>query len=86
MIIDPPFGKKRTFAGEIKPPLTAQERERERERMDEWGVYDVASAYELGVEYPDQSGDTALFKDIWRFERVMSQDWRGEIQGEPLGG
>ena len=86
VIIDPPFGKKRTFAGEIKPPLTAQERERERERMDEWGVYDAASAYELGVEYPDQSGDTALFKDIWRFERVMRQDWWGEIQDTPLGG
>ena len=54
--------------------------------MDEWGVYDVASAYELGVEYPDQSGDTALFKDIWRFERVMSQDWWREIQDTPLGG
>ena len=86
VIIDPPFGKKRTFEGEIKPPLTAQERERERERMDAWGVYDAASAYELGVEYPDQSGDTALFKDIWRFERVMSQDWWGEIRDTPLGG
>ena len=86
VIIDPPFGKKRTFEGEIKPPLTAQEKERERERMDEWGVYDAASAYELGVEYPDQSGDTALFKDIWRFERVMSQDWWGEIRDTPLGG
>ena len=84
VVIDPPFGKKRTFEGEIKPPLTAQERARERERMEAWGVYDVASAYELGVEYPDQSGETALFKDIWRFERVMRQDWWGEIQDTPL--
>ena len=83
VVIDPPFGKRQTFTGTLKPPLTA--REKERERRDEWGVYDVTSAYELGVEYPDQSGDTALFKDIWRFERVARQDWRGEIQGDPLG-
>ena len=84
VVIDPPFGKRQTFTGTLKPPLSELEREQERARMYEWGVYDVASAYELGVEYPDQSGNTALFKDIWRFERVVREDWWERIQDTPV--
>ena len=84
VVIDPPFGKKRAFEGAIRPPLTAQETERERERMAAWGVYDVASAYELGLEYPDQSGDTAIFEDIWRFELVVREDWWADIYDTPV--
>ena len=84
VVIDPPFGKRQTFTGTLKPPLSELERERERARMDEWGVYDVAGAYELGIEYPDQSGNTALFKDLWRFERVLSADWWERIQDTPV--
>ena len=84
VVIDPPFGKKQTFKSGLKPPLTTLEREREIERMEAWEVYDVASAYELGIEYPDQSGKTALFKDIWRFERVMRADWWRRIHDTPV--
>ena len=84
VVIDPPFDKNQTFMGTIKPPLSELERERERARMDEWGVYDVAGAYEMGIEYPDQSGNTALFKDIWRFELVVSEDWWERIQDTPV--
>ena len=84
VVIDPPFGKRQTFTGTLKPPLSDLEREQERARMVEWGVYDVASAYELGIEYPDQSGNTALFKDIWRFERVVGEDWWERIQDAPV--
>ena len=84
VVIDPPFGKRQTFTGTLKPPLSELEREQERARMDEWGVYDVSGAYELGIEYPDQSGNTALFKDIWRFERVLSADWWEKIQDTPV--
>ncbi len=84
VVIDPPFGKRQTFTGTLKPPLTELEREQERLRMQSWGVYDVASAYELGVEYPDQSGNTALFKDLWRFERVVAEDWWQRIQDTPV--
>ena len=79
IIIDPPFGKKQTFQGQIRPPLTHSERKRETELLNMWEVYDVASAYEIGVEYPDQSGTTALFKDIWQFERVLEEDWYDHI-------
>ena len=84
VVIDPPFGKNQTFTGRIRPPLTKQEREQERERMEAWEVYDVASAYEAGIEYPDQSGETALFKDIWRFELVMREDWWRQIYDTPI--
>ena len=84
VVIDPPFGKKQTFKGRLKPPLTLQERAKEKERMEAWDVYNVSTAYELGVEYPDQSGATALFKDIWRFERVMREDWWRQIHDTPV--
>ena len=65
--IDPPFGKKQTFTGNIKPPLTEIERVAEADLMESWSVFDEASAYERGLEYPDTSGTTANFKDIWSF-------------------
>ena len=73
--IDPPFGKKQTFEGKLKPPLSADERRIERELMESWGVYDAATAYEAGLEYPDQSGTTAKFRDIWAFERLFEEGW-----------
>ena len=79
IVIDPPFGKKQTFEGQIKPPLTDSERTLEADLLNKWGVYDVNSAYEVGIEYPDQSGATALFKDIWQFERVLKEDWYDRV-------
>ena len=35
--IDPPFGKKQTFEGRLKPPLTREELDAERKLMDSWG-------------------------------------------------
>ena len=65
--IDPPFGKKQMFRGNVNPPLTEIERDAEMTLMESWSVFDEASAYERGLEYPDQSGTTAQFKDIWSF-------------------
>lgn len=84
VVIDPPFGKKQTFTGNLKPPLSALERKLERELMDEWRMYDAASAYELGVEFPDQTGQTALFREMWRFERVLQADWWEQINDTPV--
>ena len=84
IVIDPPFGKKQTFTGRLRPPLSNQEREQEQDLMVNWGVYDVASAYELGVEYPDQTGETALFREMWRFERVLQQDWWDAVRETPI--
>ena len=84
VVIDPPFGKRQTFSGRLKPPLSHSERRRERALLDEWGVYDAASAYELGVEYPDQSGEAALFREMWQFERVLEEDWWRRIADTPV--
>ena len=65
--IDPPFGKRQTFVGNLDPPLSNEEKRIERELMESWGVYDPATAYELGIEHPDQTGTTAKFEDIWSF-------------------
>ena len=43
--------------------------------MASWGVYDAATAYEAGLEYPDQTGTTARFRDIWAFERLFDDGW-----------
>ena len=73
--IDPPFGKRQTFEGTLKPPLTMDEQRVEQELMSSWGVHDVATAYEYGLEYPDQTGTTAKFDDIWSFRVRVFPDW-----------
>ncbi len=84
--IDPPFGKKQTFTGNVIPPLTQEEQRIERELMDSWGVYDADTAYEAGLEYPDQTGTTANFRDIWKFERLFSEGWMEDLESKfPAG-
>ena len=78
--IDPPFGKKQTFVGNLNPPLSPEEMLIERELMDSWGAYDPQSAYEVGIEYPDQSGMTANFEDIWDFRVRVYKDWFDSLQ------
>ena len=78
--IDPPFGKKQTFVGNLNPPLSQEEMLIERELMDSWGAYDPQSAYEIGIEYPDQSGMTANFEDIWDFRVRVYKDWFESLQ------
>ena len=76
VIIDPPFGKKQTFTGNLKPPLTDAELEHEYELLTEWGVQNEEDAYDVGIEFPDQTGTTAKFADIWDFRfQVTQADW-----------
>lgn len=78
--IDPPFGKKQTFEGTLKPQLNDDERRIERELMASWDVYDADTAYAKGLEYPDQEGRTAKFADIWSFETRIYKDWLTELE------
>ena len=73
--IDPPFGKKQTFEGKLKQKLSDEERRVERELMGSWGVVDKDTAYDMGIEYPDQEGTTASFKDIWSFRKRVYGEW-----------
>ena len=86
VVIDPPFGKnkKQGFEGNLKPKLSGMERTQEREMLATWGVTDVDSAHELGLEYPDADGKIALFREIWKFRRVMSADWWDSVKDTPV--
>ena len=74
VVIDPPFGKKQTFTGKLKSPLTDAELEQEYNLLSEWGIQNENDAYEMGLEFPDQSGTTATFRDIWDFRYQVTQD------------
>ena len=73
--IDPPFGKRQTFVGTIKPPLSSDELRIEREMLLKWGITDLDSAYDAGLEWPDQRGLTAKFDEIWNFSRHVYAGW-----------
>lgn len=76
VVIDPPFGKRQTFTGRLKPPLTDAELGHEYDLLSSWGVQNEADAYEMGLEFPDQSGVTASFREIWDFRyQVTEADW-----------
>lgn len=79
--IDPPFGKNQAFTGSLRPPLTDKEQRIERELLESWGVNDSDSAYELGLEYPDQTGMTASFSDIWNFQVRVTKEWLDALKG-----
>ena len=76
VVIDPPFGKQQTFSGNLKPPLSDAELEQEYDLLVQWGVQNENDAYELGLEFPDQTGTTATFRDIWDFRyQVTREEW-----------
>ena len=83
--IDPPFAKNQTWVGSLKPPLTEQELRQELETLASWGITSQEQAVEVGIEWP-QGGNDARFKDIWRWENDVHEDWvqRIEQDYEPL--
>ncbi len=65
--IDPPFAKNQTFIGNLRPPLSEEERQKERETLAGWDIYNERDATMAGIDWPD-SGNTSRFRDIWRWE------------------
>lgn len=60
----------------MKPPLTDAELEHEYDLLESWGVQNEQDAYEKGLEFPDQAGTTAVFKDVWDFRyQITHDDW-----------
>ena len=72
---DPPFAKNDTFVGELKPPLSAEEREQEIRMLKNWGIFSVKDAESLGIVWPDADENQAKFQDIWRWESDVHEDW-----------
>ena len=77
--IDPPFAKNQTWVGSLKPPLTDQELRQELDTLASWGITSPEQAAEAGIEWP-QGGNDARFKDIWRWENDVHEDWVQRIE------
>ncbi len=83
--IDPPFKKRRTFVGKIKPPLTDAELRQEIDMLAGWGITNEQQASDAGINWPTNAGD-ARFKDAWSYRDDVHEDWvkRIETQHESL--
>ena len=80
--IDPPFAKNQTWVGALRPPLSDEEREQELATLADWGIRDRAAAARAGIEWPDGENGAAKFKDIWRWEDDVHEDWLDKIKSE----
>ena len=79
--IDPPFAKNQTFTGNLKPPLTDDERRQELETLAGWSIHNQSDAEAAGMEWPD-ADNTGRFSDIWRWEADVLEDWVTRIENE----
>ena len=83
--IDPPFKKRRTFVGRIKPPLSEADLQRELATLAGWGIATPQQAADAGINWPTNAGE-ARFKDAWSYREDVHEDWvkRIETQHESL--
>ena len=72
--IDPPFKKRRTFVGNIKPALTEAELATEIGMLADWGIPNEQQANAAGINWPTNAGE-ARFKDIWSYNTDVDEDW-----------
>ena len=79
--IDPPFDKNETFIGNLRPPLSDEERQRERETLAGWDIRSPRDAERAGIYWPD-ADNTSRFNDIWRWESDVHEDWITRIEGD----
>ena len=77
--IDPPFAKRETFVGDLRPPLSEAERNNELRLLGSWGVTDAPSALARGVVWPGDVGQGG-YTDIWSWEGDIHQDWLESIK------
>ena len=78
--IDPPFAKNQTWVGALRPPLSKEEREWELATLADWGIRNRADAADAGIEWPDGGNGSAKFKDIWRWEGDVHENWLDRIK------
>lgn len=77
---DPPFAKNQTFKGKIKPSLEESEIAAEKKLLSDWGIRSRNDAEAAGILWPyDQEYNDAWFKDIWRYKKVVHEDWTNQI-------
>ena len=84
--IDPPFAKNQTFVGALRPPLSKEEREQELATLADWGIRNRADAAAAGIEWPDGEDGSAKFRDIWRWENDVHEEWLADMGKPPYDG
>ena len=77
--IDPPFKKRKTFVGKIKPPLTDAELKAELDTLVGWGIKTPQQALDSRINWPSNAGD-ARFKDMWSYDQDIDEDWVKSIE------
>ena len=82
--IDPPFKKRKTFVGKVKPPLTDAELQAELDTLAGWGISNPQQALDAGVNWPSRAGD-ARFKDMWSYDADVDEDWVQNIAKQHTG-
>ena len=79
--IDPPFDKQDTFiADHLTPPLTEAERQNEMRLLARWGVTTPEQAADRGLEWPPDNDVRGGFRDIWRWENDIHQEWLDTLE------
>ena len=82
--IDPPFAKNQTFIGNLRPPLSAAEQAGEQAMLSAWGINSERDADAAGI-YWTNGGDSDRFRDIWRWENDVHEDWIQRIESAHPG-
>ena len=72
--IDPPFGKARTFRGQIIKPLSESEIAAEKALLTQWGITSKSDADECGITWPTDN-DTTNFTDLWTWRNHVHGNW-----------
>ena len=82
--IDPPFKKRKTFVGSLKPPLSDAELRKELQTLTGWGIATPQQALEAGINWPTNAGE-ARFKDAWSYRDDVHEDWVKRIENRHEG-
>ena len=82
--IDPPFAKNQTFIGNLRPPLSAAEQAGEQAMLSDWGINSERDADAAGI-YWANGADSARFRDIWRWESDIHEEWITSIETDRTG-
>lgn len=79
--VDPPFDKNDTFpADRLRPPLTDAEQDNELRLLARWGIATPEQAADKGLEWPPDNAVRGGYKDIWRWEQDIHQEWLDTIE------
>lgn len=79
---DPPFDKNDTFIGNLQTPLTDEEMAIERDMLAKWGILDEYEAEQAQIVWPDTERAEAKFKDIWKWDTDVHEDWVNRIEAD----